>query len=139
MTGVITYRVPIIRLVGIWRFLTPMDIVQEGDYGRRRHESRIYDAQWELVETTAWWYYLSQRQYTDMRTTSFPSREFVRGVSGESSIAIEYMTIESRTKDVLLETYISRTSSQYPQLGDDQNDPHTDLVPSRNLEIPDSN
>lgn len=110
MTEAITYRIPIVRLVGIWRFLTPMDRLQENDYGRVRTAFGAYQEQWVPVQASAWWHPLSLQ---DTQVCNLPNVEFVRGVPNESSVVSGFIDIVRPVEDRALAGYIEQVSKQY--------------------------
>lgn len=113
MAEEIKYRVPIVRLVGIWRFLTPMDTIQVGDYSRARFMGWTYQPQWVPTNLSSVWYSM---YFKNKRVADFPNMEFIRGAPNESSIFIEYIDIVRRTKDSALEEYVDRLSHQVARI-----------------------
>lgn len=103
MTKKITYRVPIVRLVGVWRFLTPMEKLQENDYGRIRLKFGSHTEDWMPVHMVRSWYSVYQE---DKRAIDLPNVELVRGVPNESEVVTDFINVVRLEKDSELEAHI---------------------------------
>lgn len=79
----------LVRPVGSWRFLTPLDTVQEGDLGREFRNSDFDFNMWSLVRLHSTWDTSSGRQFvvgTPMHL--MPRWEFIRAEESGTYIEI---------------------------------------------------
>lgn len=100
-------RIPILYPVGIWRFLTPIDIIQYGDYGRVLGSPYLLQSAWEKLDSDLNWHIDGRFVNAGDQVVEHPRLQFIRPVDDSATMAVHYIKPSGKYSDEDIADYMS--------------------------------